>query len=239
MMACMMAVPAVDADAFSNIEGETLVAVESEHEYIFTYESSEGEFEYNAKLVNGKGETQTSAVSPSTGTVSGTVTLDVEFPKTAGDYTLVVEVSAEGEDSEVVDEVSLDIEVVEPVTLTVTLSTAEDLDLTGFGVYFFIDGQKMEDSYTTFDLVMAGSAEVTYDWIVSPDGDEHTFWVEPAVEGVVVVEGLGEKHTFYFGDNDYTLYSVFSVVLVVVLAIILIWVYRKPVKNFGKPKSRR
>lgn len=239
MMACLMAVPAVDADTYSNIDGETLVAVDSEHDYAFTYESTEGDFEYKAKLVNEKGETQTSAVSPSSGSVSGTTTLSVDFPKDAGKYTLVVEVNNESDDDKIVDTVRLAIDVVKPVTLSVTLSTAEDLDLSGFGVYFYIDDKRMEDSYTTFDLTMAGSAEVTYDWVVLPDGKAHTFWVEPSVDGVVVVAGLGEKHTFYFGDNDYTAYIAIVILMVVVFAITLIWVYRKPVKNFGKPKARR
>ena len=32
---------------------------------------------------------------------------------------------------------------------------------------------------------------------------------------------------------------VLLVVVIVLLVLVMIWVYRKPVKNYGKPKSRR
>ena len=35
------------------------------------------------------------------------------------------------------------------------------------------------------------------------------------------------------------LWIVLAVLFVIAMIIVLVWVYRKPVKNFGKPKSRR
>ena len=56
---------------------------------------------------------------------------------------------------------------------------------------------------------------------------------------MVDIVGLGESHTFYLGDNDYTWIIVLLVVVIVLLVLVMVWVYRKPVKNYGKPKSRR
>ncbi|MBR6871381.1 MAG: hypothetical protein IKM91_07180, partial [Candidatus Methanomethylophilaceae archaeon] len=64
-------------------------------------------------------------------------------------------------------------------------------------------------------------------------------WLESANGGVVDIEGLDEKHDFYVGDNDYSVYIALVVLFVILAIILLVWVYRKPVKNFGKPKSRR
>ena len=53
------------------------------------------------------------------------------------------------------------------------------------------------------------------------------------------ITGLGEEYTFYIGDNSYTAWIALLVIFVIILILVLVWVYRKPVKNYGKPKSRR
>ena len=44
---------------------------------------------------------------------------------------------------------------------------------------------------------------------------------------------------FYAHDDSYTWLIVVSLILIIGLIIIAAYVYRKPVKNYGKPKSRR
>ena len=56
---------------------------------------------------------------------------------------------------------------------------------------------------------------------------------------IVSIEGLGEEHTFYIGDNSYTWVTALLVLVIILLLFVMVWVYRKPVKNYGKPKSRR
>ena len=202
---------------------------------------------FSAKLVDSKGDTVTGAVSPSVDEVDSGVpiTLTVTAPQDAGTYTLEVTYTGtvtEGEEEKDIDPVTdtLVIKAVEPITLTTQVSLKDpNVDLSGYGVYFWVDGEKMEDSYTTFSVSNKGTGSVSYDWIADASEGKHTFWVESANGGVVSVDGLDEKHDFYVGDNDYTWYIVLAVLFVIMMIIVLVWVYRKPVKNFGKPKSRR
>ena len=45
--------------------------------------------------------------------------------------------------------------------------------------------------------------------------------------------------TVYTSSNDYRLVEYLCIGVLVVLLIIAIWIYRKPIKNRGKPKARR
>ena len=53
------------------------------------------------------------------------------------------------------------------------------------------------------------------------------------------MSGLDAKQTFYYHQDtqDYIMWIV-GIVLVLMI-IFAIWVFRKPVKNYGKPKARR
>ena len=133
-----------------------------------------------------------------------------------------------------------DTAVASDITLSVTLSNNSDEPLQGYGVYFYVDGERIEDSFTTVDLEANGTTTIEYDWITDAGYGTHTFRVEAADGGnMVEITGLGETHTFYIGDNDYTWVIVLLVVVIILLVLVMVWVYRKPVKNYGKPKSRR
>jgi hypothetical protein len=66
----------------------------------------------------------------------------------------------------------------------------------------------------------------------------HTFKVEPVGE-TTMISGLGVEHTFYSNDNDYAWLTALALIILILLLIWAYRVYRKPIKNFGKPKSRR
>ena len=196
------------------------------------------EIKFTAKVVDKSGNTQANAVSPSTGTLDSGVktTLKVSVPSKVGEYTLVVEYLVDGvKDSEA----KYVFKAVNPIVLTVNLK-AEDvtLNLEEFGVYFYVDNEKIDDSYSTISLSADGTGSVSYDWIADPEPGKHTFSVK-AVGGSSMIKGLDEEHTFYTADNDYTLVIVLSFVILIALIIWAIVVYRKPVKNYGKPKARR
>lgn len=259
--ACMVSFD--DADAFSNITGDGSVfetdsdfevdVIYSNHDYD-TQSGVEYDISYEAVVLDSRGNEVDVDISPDSGDLNNGVasTLTVTAPKDAGDYRLQVTITpkityTEGEET-VTPEIEPDVrtypfKAVEPIKLTVTLSSTGDIDLAGFGVYFYVDGERMDDSYQTVDLSGNGTANVSYDWIADASAGEHSFYVAPA-EGndgsvLVQVSGLGDVHTFYVGDNDYTAYIALIVVVLVLLIIVLVWVYRKPVKNYGKPKSRR
>ena len=236
------------ADARGQIEhdGDNFIKVGGTSEFQIVYTLDAGDegkdISFTAKVVNRSGETQSNAVSPSSGSLdNGTAkTLVVTAPETAGNYELVVEFSVGSDDDVKKTEEKYAFKVINPIKLTVNLkATDSTLDLQSFGVYFYIDDMKMEDSYTTISLAYDGSGSVSYDWVADPaPNSTHTFYVK-AVGGESLIQGLDEVHTFYANDSDYSLVTALAVIILIVLIVVAIWVYRKPVKNFGKPKSRR
>lgn len=234
---------------------ETFDAVYTNTDYddLQKYAGVEHDVSYNAKLVNSTGETQTNGVSPSKGDTSlGEVTsFTVTAPSDSGKYRLVVEytdkitytdvATDKAETVTVVEEKEYLIRVVQPINLTVTVEIPEDsnVDLKAYGVYFVVDGEKKDDSYTTFTTNASGEATATYELVAILSGGKHTFSVVPADGEMITITGLDKTHTFYIGDNDYTMYIVISVLFVILMIVIMIWIARKPVKNFGKPKARR
>ena len=234
---CLVPLQGVDAD-YADIDGETnVIGV-----------GADADFQV--------GDTVSNGVSPSSGDLdNGTAqTLTVSAPDTAGRYTLVVDItvdatytSTDEEGNETTQDLEVEprtleypITVVEPITLSVTLSNNSDEPLQGYGVYFYVDGERIDDSFTTVDLDANGTTTIEYEWITDAGYGTHEFHVEAADGGNMVdITGLGERHTFYIGDNDYTWVIVLLVVVIVLLVLVMIWVYRKPVKNYGKPKSRR
>ncbi len=261
-MCAVCMVPMAESDAaFSNIGGDSVIGTNTDAEYVITYTNNDYldkqdmsmSISYKAKLVDSTGTTISSGVSPSSGTLDNGVsqTLKVDAPKTAGKVKLIVTYDVEityTEDGETVEvpeedlakEDVFDINVVEPIKLSVTLKNASDVDLSGFGVYFYVDGERMDDSYKTISMTSEGTATVSYNWITDATEGEHKYYILPSDSGnLVEIKGLGEEYTVYIGDSEYNLWIALLVIAIVLLALVMLWVYRKPVKNYGKPKSRR
>lgn len=252
-------VPIAESDAaYKNIDGDSVIGVDKKAEYDITYSNHDFDdkedmsmsISYSAKFVDSTGSTVSNGVSPSSGSLDNGVskTLTVSAPKTTGTYTLEVEYTAdvtytedeETKTEEVKDTETFTIKVVTPITLKITLKNDSAIDLSGFGVYFYVNGEKIEDSYTTVDLATKGTTTVSYEWITDSGRGEYKYHVEAADSGTLVsIEGLGDEHTFYIGDNDYSVIIALLVIVIVLLALVMVWIYRKPVKNYGKPKSRR
>ena len=200
-LAAFCLVPAgLDAAADIEHDGPDYFKVSTSESFDIKYtldDADEGkEITYSAKVINKAGDTQSSAVSPSSGSLENDVakTLTVTAPSTAGKYTLVVEFYLQGEDDAdplKKTESKYEFTAVNPIKLTVNLK-AEDvtLNLEEFGVYFYIDGEKMEDSYTTVSLASDGTGSVSYDWIANPEPNStHHFQVK-AVGGSGLIAGL-------------------------------------------------
>lgn len=262
-MAAFCLAPLAESEAvYYNVDGDSVIGTENKAEYTISYSNHDYDsyadvnmsVTYSAKLVDSSGSTVSSGVSPSSGDltndVSGTVT--VTAPKTTGSYKLVVEykptvsyTDSEGKtvtvpSDDLKKETEFRIKVVTPITLSVTLKNDSNIDLTGYGVYFYVNGDKVDDSYTTVNLAKEGTATVTYKWVTDSSNGKYSYSVQPADSGnLVQITGLGEEYTFYIGDNSYTAWIALLVIFVIILILVLVWVYRKPVKNYGKPKSRR
>lgn len=229
------------------------VYTNTDYDDLEKYADVEHDIKYDAKLVNSRGETQTNGVSPSSGDVSlgESIALKVTAPSSDGKYKLVVKYTDKvtyrdiAQDKEVEVEVEESneyiIQVVQPVILSVTVAIPEDsnVDLEAYSVYFIVDGVKKEDSRTSFSADADGTATATYELVAILNGGKHTFSVVPADGSAIAIQGLDKTQTFYIGDNDYTMYTALSIVFVILMIVVLIWVLRKPVRNFGKPKARR
>lgn len=244
VVAAFCFVPAgLDAAGEITHDGTNVYKVSTTETFEIKYTLDEGDEDkaitYSAKVINKTGDTMSSAVTPSSGSLgSGEAEeLDVKVPSTAGEYRLVVEFFLDDVKDSQQEYV---FNAVNPIVLTVNLK-ADDvtLNLEEFGVYFYVDGEKQEDSFKTISLSANGTGSVSYDWIANPDKSvSHSFYVK-AVGGSGMIQGLDEVHVFYAADDDYSLIIVVAFVLLVLLVFYAVRIYRKPVKNFGKPNSRR
>ena len=236
--------------ATSSIQGETnLVKIEGTLTYRIMYFESE-EFEtldiiYSAVLNNKGGDAQAGSVSPSSGTLTNGVdqTITIKAPKEAGKYTLQVTFSVKKDDKAQTSVVRTQtITVVEPVVLNAVLMNNSNVDFTNFAVYFKVDGVLIEDSKALVSVAAGKTTTVSFEWTVeSLSNGRHTFQVVAGDEniGSSTTSFLGGQGTFYVGHSDYGLLNVLLAILLVILIVIVIYFYRKPVKNYGKPKSRR
>jgi len=236
--------------ATTTLEGETnLVKVDGSLTYQIMYFESE-EFEtldvtYTATLTNSSGSIQNGAISPSSGSLTnGTeLTLTVRAPSDAGKYTLEVTFTAkkDDEDKETTTRTQT-ITVVEPVVLNAVLKNNSNVDFTNFAVYFKVDGNLIDDSKQLVSVAAGQTTTASYEWVVETlSNGRHTFQVVAGDEniGSTTTSFLGGEGAFYVGNSDYGLINIFLVILLIIVAIVLVYLYRKPVKNYGKPKSRR
>jgi hypothetical protein len=239
----------VDA-ASSSITGDTdIVKVKGTLNFDITFYETEEfstlELDYIAVLKNSSGESLTAAVSPSSGSLSNGVptSVTVTAPSAPGKYTLAVTFNEMLDDNPLAtSEKSVTITVVEPITLKTILKNTGNVDFTDFAVYFKVDGKLIEDSKTLISAEAGKETTASYDWVTDNlSSGEHTFQLVAGEENIgdysdVILGGEGK---FYVGHSDYGLLTILVVLFLVVFIIFAIYVYRKPVKNFGKPKARR
>lgn len=200
---------------------------------------------YSAKLVDGNGTTQSSAVSPSSGSLANGVkeTLTITAPSTQGTYYLVVEYTETIDDKEQdVVEDKQKISVVEPIKLSVDLINNGVIDFTNLLLNFYVDGVLVSDDPVSVSVTAGETVTASYNYITDYiSKGTHTFKVEVDEDSIAsdIISGLGKEHTFYVGESSYGIVTALMGVFAVILIIIAIYVYRKPVKNYGKPKARK
>ena len=231
-----------DASAMSyDLSGADFAEVDTTESFKLSYNGMPEDAEYVAKLVDSNGNEMTSSITSGSGNLtkgdSGyEKSISVRAPKDAGNYRLVVTILIADEEFTTL---TAPFKAVEAVTLSATLENKESAER-ALTIYFYINDVKVEDSKQEITVPANGTKEVTYDYVVKDLSRESTFYIlaDEATFGGQV-EGLGEKHTFYAEQTSYTWLEVIAVIVLVIMAIIAIWVYRKPIKNYGKPKARR
>jgi CARDB. len=236
--------------ATSEIRGDTtVVKISGELTFDIIFFESDSfsvlELKYSAVLNDSNGAAQSGAVSPSSGALHNGLptTLTVKAPATPGKYTLVVSFTEIIDDEdEIKSEKSLTITVVTPIKLSATLTNNSNVDFTDFTVYFKVDGVLVEDSKSTVSVKANAVTTVSYDWVTdSLSNGEHTFEIVAGEENIGDYRGsiIGGVGTFYVGHSDYGLVNILLGIMLVLFVILAIYFYRKQVKNYGKPKSRR
>ena len=243
-----------DVDASTSyIQGDTaVIEVNGTSSFQIMYFETEAfstlSINYTAVLNNSDGNVQSNAVSPSTGSLTNGVesTLVITAPAYAGKYTLLVtfKVIRDGGEAENIERTQT-IAVVEPIVLRATLLNNNNLDFTDFAVYFKVfdrHGNLIDEGDDVLVSVAAGSTtSVSYNLVKDslPNG-RYTFQVEAGTDNIGGQTTFdGGEGSFYVGGSNYGLFDILLFILLIVLVIAVIYFYRKPVKNYGKPKSRR
>ncbi len=229
-------------------EGTDFAKVSSTLRYTINYTLDSSQATYVAVLEDSDGNSKGS-VSSSSGTLystSHTRTLTLTLPADAGDYTLKVTVT-EGADENKVEYVrTAYVRAVDPIKLSVTVNNNGAV-ARSFVAYFWVEKdtgwERIDGSKQTVDVSANGSKTVTYDYVVR-DVSNTTFCLKAADDTVTIggeIQGLGEDHahTYYTSANDYRMIEYLCIGVIVILLIVAIWIYRKPIRNFGKPKGRR
>ncbi|MCL2712008.1 MAG: hypothetical protein FWD37_01870 [Methanomassiliicoccaceae archaeon] len=244
----LMAVPSAEAaedepsDMFADIRAETyLLAVGKTATYdIYAY-GEKSTITFTAKLVDSNGYS-VGRVSPSSGSLTDdTRALTVTAPESPGTYTLEVKFEFKGDvEGEITKKAP--VRAVVPITLSAVLENKSGT-LTDITVWFIVDGNV--DERIGEQEITIGAKEtktVTHEWLGPLNGlswGKHTVTLDAEIwllsEDLINVE----SSVFYVGQNSYALSETLVVILFIILLIALIWVFRKPVKNLGKPKARR
>lgn len=198
---------------------------------------ADAEVTYSAYLLKPNGDKHAGGVSPSTWTsssINNTKSIKVTAPETAGTYRLVVDYETDDEVPKKGSSQAV-IKVVVPITLKAEVTNDSDILKTSITVMFWVDGEPLTDSEQSVDNLAPGNKKtVTYEWVTdSLSGGKHEYALYD--EGGDVIQS-GE---FYIGHKDYQWASIIMGVLLVILIIALIYILRKPVTNYGKPKGRR
>lgn len=197
------------------------------------------EVNFTAYLLKPNGERHAGGVSPSTwrhtsSSAENEKTIKVTAPDTEGTYRLVVEYETDDEENPKSGSSQALVRVVVPITLKAEVVNNSDVE-GSIAVMFWVDDKPIEDSKQDVKNLKPGKKEtVTYEWVTDSLGEGvHTFKLR-SESGIDIDEG-----EFYIGHNEYRWASIVMGIMAVILIISLIWVVRKPIKNYGKPKARR
>ena len=204
------------------------------------------EIKYIIRMYDHNGVSQSvSLISPRDGTITNNTPLkvNVKAPSVPGQYTVKITFTEKIDDGKATDIVrEFKFTAVKPITLSATVENTGDVDFSNLAVYFVIDGVRQDDSRKLVNVKAGDRTTVSYDWASErPSSGSHRFYIESSNElpgdGTLI---LGDSHTFYIGgESNNTLSTIIAGVLLVFAILFAVYVFRKPVKNYGKPKARR
>jgi len=223
-----------DIRAESHIVGVGLSVTYTLHA---SYEGTENIL-FQARLVDWNGNS-VGSVSPSTGVVERDGrNININAPSDPGLYILTVDFTFANGDNEVIVTKTAPVKVVTPIILSATLVN-EGGELVELDVWFIVNGVKIEESEQQIDIAAGQTRVVTYSWVTESLG-HGMHHISMGAEIGILEDFLNVSvSSFYVGQSNYSFIETVMIIIFLVLLIILVVIYRKPVKNLGKPKGRR
>lgn len=194
---------------------------------------------WTAKMVDSKGTSQSNALSKTSGSGFSEI-ITVTAPTTEGDYTLEVTFTEKvgTESFTYVSKAVLNVGTT--VKLSVTVTNNGHCNVDNATLYFYVDGKKIDDSkQENVSIAVGNEKTITYEFY---DKDlasgKHTYYLS-AGDSSYVLNGLEDEQTFYYKQSSMDYLNWILGIIIVVLIVVAVIIYRKPVKNYGKPKARR
>ena len=190
----------------------------------------DGTASYTAEMPGG-------SVDPDFGIVDEEAEINVTVPNTPGRHWLKVNFTFDDGSEEVREWM---INVVEPYVFTATLVNNGDIAVTGLPVKFILNGETVHES--NVDIAPGETKTVEYRHIEGLSSGRNSITVALDSENELVTLSTGTTSmttVFYIDQADYSLSHWIMGLTLVIMTFGLVWVYRKPRKNYGRPKGRR
>ncbi len=237
MVVLMLAFAATPVQAnYASVTGPTILGVNESAE--FTLETDVGVVATFTASLRDVDNNSVGGLSTSYGQVNGSTKLTATMPSAPGSYRLYVIFTFPDNSIRYKDWI---INVVEPYVFDAMLVNEGDIAVNGVEVSFLVDGSLVGTQ--TANVSAQSSTAVNFTWVTTPLGDgAHTLEVRiDSSEQFVNLYSGGKSHTatFYVGQQDYGSTNWIMGILLVILVLALVWVYRKPVRNLGRPRGRK
>lgn len=171
------------------------------------------------------------------GTITGSAKITAVMPSTPGTYTLYVTFSFPDNTVRYKDWI---ITVVQPYVFNAQVINEGDVAVNGITVSFLVDGVIVGSQVV--NVSAQSSTEASYTWVTTGlSAGQHILEVRIDSEDQFVTLFSGGKSyitSFQVGQQDYGGTNWLMGILLAIMALALVWVYRKPIRNVGRPKGR-
>jgi len=245
------AVPMVQADdaiapLHAQLDGPLVVTTGSRNQYVLTMvggpaEDGVGNYSYKASM-NGE-DVGDAMFLPSSGgpKTTGKFYLNLTAPTVAQTMTLLVNCTSSNTVSAVKANIQLTVKVVEPITLSATVTNTGNVSVTvvPLALQIYQDGEWVEFYNTTLDLAAGESYAFVYNWTAQGvDSGEHKvrMLLDPG-NAIVTFEGGATVYetTIYYHMPGYGGLNTLLWILVIALGAVTFLVWRRPAPK-GKKK---
>jgi len=244
----IMPVQAQDDTAISaKIAGPSVVNIGDVTQYTITIsggpaQATNGTYSYTVTM---SGYASTNAtLTPNTGSsATGVFNFNLTTPKVTGGLTLKLSAASKNQTGTVTTYNNLttfSVNVVNPVTFSVTIKNTGNMTVTNIPVYFYVDPTNNPNPIyiTNVTINALSSKTVTYNWTHTTLGaGSHELKVQIDTNKTFVLFDVGGTvmtTTFYYNQSGYGTTNALLYVALIVLVFVVILVYRRPMPRKKK-----